>query len=182
MEAIEHVLASLPRAAEHRAEIVEPGDSFWYHRSQRDFPPRLIHRPEDHTGADRLSIACGQTGLRYLHIGSSPSFEPMDVFGTLRNLVWLELENIRAAADLSFVASRPQLVGLSVAGDSNSLRTLALKTLRPFSNGARAGKCRQKTMVRLAGRGKQWLCMRCDAVRIAKHEAAFAAIVAAQRA
>jgi hypothetical protein len=36
---------------------------FWYWRPESNFPPPAIARPEEFDGADRLNIACTQTGL-----------------------------------------------------------------------------------------------------------------------
>jgi hypothetical protein len=46
-----------------RAALVLPGDSYWFHRPQRDFPPETIQDPDDYEGGDRLSLAITQTGL-----------------------------------------------------------------------------------------------------------------------
>ena len=72
--------------------------------------------------------------LKYLHIGSSPSLAPLDPIAQLPGLEWLELENIRACEDLSFVKSLKSLRGLSVAGDGNSIKYLKAKTLEPLTS------------------------------------------------
>tara|TARA_R110002020_G_scaffold164057_3_gene350402 strand:+ start:744 stop:1700 length:957 start_codon:yes stop_codon:yes gene_type:complete len=46
-----------------RAALVLPGDSYWYHRPQRDFPPATITDPAHYAGGDRLSLAITQTNL-----------------------------------------------------------------------------------------------------------------------
>lgn len=70
--------------------------------------------------------------LRYLHMGSSPSLEPLDVLSELPLLEWLELENVRAA-DLGFVSSLKSLRGLGLHGDTNSLKALKVKSLAPLN-------------------------------------------------
>jgi hypothetical protein len=46
-----------------RAELVLPGDSYWYYRPQRDFPPKATPDPDDYDGGPRLSLGITQTGL-----------------------------------------------------------------------------------------------------------------------
>lgn len=46
-----------------RAALVLPGDSYWYHRPQRDFPPATITDPAHYAGGERLSLAITQTKL-----------------------------------------------------------------------------------------------------------------------
>jgi hypothetical protein len=69
--------------------------------------------------------------LKYLHIGSSPSLAPLEALGGLP-LTWLELHNIKASADLSFLGGLPELKGLAVTGDMNSIKTITLDTLAPL--------------------------------------------------
>lgn len=71
--------------------------------------------------------------LKYLHIGSSPSLAPLDPLNQLPNLEWLELENISACSNLSFVKNLKSLKGLSIAGDGNSIKYLKAKTLEPLT-------------------------------------------------
>lgn len=183
-----------------RSEIVEPGDSYWYHRPLRNFPPKAIRQPEDYDGGDRLSLAITQTNLKpaeqralvarwcellptlgnvrvlwfqskvsqemfdaacampgltglyvkwgsvaslaalaqlkklsHFHLGSAPSAEPLDVLWSLPKLVDLELGNVRAAGDLSFLRRLTQLRALSVSGDTNSGKALKIDTLAPIA-------------------------------------------------
>lgn len=81
------------------------------------------------TSAAAISAA-GQ--LTYLHLGSTPSLQPLDVLSELTQLRWLELENIRASHDLSFLTPLTALRGLSLTGDSNSLKTLKLNSIAPL--------------------------------------------------
>lgn len=71
--------------------------------------------------------------LRYLHMGSSPSLEPLDVLSELPLLEWLELENVRAAAQLEFVSTLKSLRGLGLHGDTNSLKALKVASLSPLA-------------------------------------------------
>ena len=81
----------------------------------------------------RSSEALGQARqLKYLHLGSSPSLQPLDVLGDLPRLEWLELENIRALHDLSFLAGLGGLRGLSLTGDGNSIKPIAISNLVPL--------------------------------------------------
>lgn len=73
----------------------------------------------------------GARKLKYLHIGS-PSLAPLEVLGELPELVWLELDNIKAAADLTFLEKLPNLTGLSISGASNSIKVLPIQTLAPL--------------------------------------------------
>lgn len=183
-----------------RSEIVEPGDSYWYHRPQRNFPPRAIQQPEDYDGGERLSLAITQTALKppqqralvkrwcellptlanvrvlwfhskvsqemfetacampaleglyikwgsltdlrpvarlrslsHFHLGGAPSAEGLDALALLPGLVDLEIANVRAAGDLSFLRALPQLQALSIAGDSNSIKFLKVDTLAPVA-------------------------------------------------
>ena len=68
-QAIQALLQPLLAQQAQRSEIVEPGDSYWYHRPQRNFPPKAIQQPEDYDGGERLSLAITQTCLLY----TSPS-------------------------------------------------------------------------------------------------------------
>lgn len=71
--------------------------------------------------------------LRYLHMGSSPSLAPLDVLAELPRLEWLELHNVRAAADLDFVRALTGLRGLSLTGDTNSSKVLNIASLLPLA-------------------------------------------------
>ncbi|MDX5299290.1 MAG: hypothetical protein LPK85_10120 [Gammaproteobacteria bacterium] len=77
------------------------------------------------------SIAQAQK-LRYLHIGSSPSLEPLSALAQLPHLEWLELENVRVCRDLSFVTTLAPLKGLAITGDLNSSKYLDVQTLTPL--------------------------------------------------
>lgn len=201
MEELRKVLLPFIEEARAKAEVIEPWQSFWYHRPHLNFPPGPIREIADYDGSERLSLACTQTDLgaaaqkrlvkawcdylptlagvkflwfrsrvtqelfdaacampnleglyikwggitsslairalkhiRYLHIGSSPSLQPLEVLSELTHLRWLELENIRAASDLSFLEPLVELRGLSVTGDSNSLKALSIATLTPLQS------------------------------------------------
>lgn len=70
--------------------------------------------------------------LKYLRIGSSPSLSPLEPLNKLPKLEWLELENIRACSDLSFLTKIIGLKGLSIAGDGNSIKYMKAKSLEPL--------------------------------------------------
>jgi len=72
--------------------------------------------------------------LGYLHIGSSPSIDPLEPLTRLPTLEWLELENIRASSDLGFLSTMTNLKGLSIGGDSNSIKYLKAESLAPLEN------------------------------------------------
>jgi len=71
--------------------------------------------------------------LKYLHIGSSPSLSPLESLNKLPRLEWLELENIRACNDLTFITKITGLKGLSIAGDGNSIKYMKAKSLEPIT-------------------------------------------------
>ncbi|MFY2765245.1 hypothetical protein [Arenimonas sp. MALMAid1274] len=56
-------LHPLRDAMRERAEVVEPGDSYWFHRPQRRFPPPSVRDPDAYDGGDRLSLTVTQTDL-----------------------------------------------------------------------------------------------------------------------
>lgn len=62
-EALDHLLEPLRIQQQLRAELELPGDSYWYHRPQRNFPPKAIVQPDDYDGGERLSLAITQTAL-----------------------------------------------------------------------------------------------------------------------
>ena len=72
--------------------------------------------------------------LQFLHIGSSPSIAPLDPLTRLPGLEWLELENIRATSNLSFLSTMTNLRGLLIGGDSNSIKYLRPDSLAPLEN------------------------------------------------
>ncbi|WP_151702489.1 leucine-rich repeat domain-containing protein [Nitrincola alkalilacustris] len=196
---IEEIMQNLKDAQAQRSEVVEPWDSYWFHRPARDFPPASIQNPEEYKGGDRLSLVCTQTELsataqkrlveswceylptltqvkilwfhsrvpqhlfeaacrmpgleslyikwsgikslqpisqlqqlRHLHLGASPSAEPLEALRDLPLLENLEIENIRASSDLGFLEGMTQLKALSIAGDSNSIKSIKIKTLKPL--------------------------------------------------
>jgi hypothetical protein len=183
-----------------RAELVLPGDSYWFHRPQRNFPPKAIRDPVDYDGGPHLSLAITQTSLSageqrklvqrwcallpelsavkvlwfqskvtqemfeaacampgleglyikwsgitslaplaghatlaHLHVGSAPSATGLQALGRMPALVDLEIHNVRAAADLAFLAGMENLRSLGIAGDSNSIKPLKLPTLAPLA-------------------------------------------------
>lgn len=70
--------------------------------------------------------------LRALHMAGCPSLVHLEALASLKKLEWLDLCNIRAASDLSFVKRLPQLLGLEIAGDTNSLKYLKVDSLKPL--------------------------------------------------
>lgn len=70
--------------------------------------------------------------LSRLHIGGAPSAEPIDALCDLKNLVDLELSNVRAASNLKFLDRMPQLRSLDLSGDGNSLKSLRIESLAPL--------------------------------------------------
>lgn len=194
------ILQPLLDRQNERSEIVEPGDSYWYHRPQRSFPPPAIQQPDDYDGGERLSLAITQTSLKppaqralvqqwcellpmlgkvrtlwlqskvtqeifaaacampalrglyikwssiddlsplaqlrklsHFHLGGAPSAAPLDVLALLPDLMDLEISNVRAAGELSFLRELTQLRALSLSGDSNSIKPLKIDTLEPLA-------------------------------------------------
>lgn len=56
------------------------------------------------------------TNLTFLHIGSSPQLASIEPLRLLRNLLWLELENIKRVSDLTVIGDLQQLQGLAIQG------------------------------------------------------------------
>jgi hypothetical protein len=72
--------------------------------------------------------------LKYLRIGSSPSLTGLNLLGQLPGLLWLELANIREMQDLGFLEGLRTLKGMALEGDTNSLKTMTVKTLGPIKH------------------------------------------------
>jgi len=70
--------------------------------------------------------------LKFLHIGSSPSIQSLYPLSKLSKLDWLELENIRALSNLEFIREMPNLRGLAIKGDSNSVKYINAESLEPL--------------------------------------------------
>ena len=70
--------------------------------------------------------------LRYLYLGSSPSLASLAPLEEAAPLEWLELENIAACSDLSFLAAHPSLKGLGVSGVEN--KYLNVHSLAPLTH------------------------------------------------
>jgi len=197
---LEQMLEPLRVQQQLRAELELPGDSYWFQRPQRQFPPKAIVQPEDYDGGERLSLAitqtalsardqkalvqrwctllptlanvrtlwfqskvtqemfeaaCAMPGLRglyikwsaisslaplatlrsltHLHLGGAPSATGLEALARLPDLIDLELHNVRAAADLSFLQGLEGLRALDLAGDGNSLKPLKLESLAPLA-------------------------------------------------
>ncbi|HVU09141.1 MAG TPA: hypothetical protein VHG89_11425 [Verrucomicrobiae bacterium] len=80
------------------------------------------------------------TNLKFLRVGSSPQILKIDSLKNLKNLVWLELENIKKVSNLTVIGEMTQLQGLELGGSMwsrqivDSLAPLAnLKSLRYLS-------------------------------------------------
>ncbi|SIQ69466.1 hypothetical protein [Marinobacterium stanieri] len=84
------------------------------------------------SGIKSIEAVAHAKTLKYLSIGSSPSITPLAPLAELPLLEWLELENIRASADLSFVSGLTGLKGLRVAGDGHSPKYLNVERLEPL--------------------------------------------------
>jgi hypothetical protein len=54
--------------------------------------------------------------LKFLHIGSSPRITTIEPLRRLKNLIWLELENIKRISDFSVIGYMRQLQGLQIGG------------------------------------------------------------------
>src|ERR1035437_1163840 len=54
--------------------------------------------------------------LRFLHLGSSPQLSSIEHLRALKNLIWLELENIKRISDLTLIGELRHLQGLAVEG------------------------------------------------------------------
>lgn len=81
---------------------------------------------------DSLAPLRGLQQLTHLHVGGAPSAEGLHYLSELPALIDLEIHNVRAAADLSFLAGLPQLRSLGLAGDGNSSKALRIQSLAPL--------------------------------------------------
>lgn len=79
-----------------------------------------------------LAPITGLSSLTHLHIGGAPSAEPIEALCDLRTLIDLELHNVPAAGDISFLERMPQLRSLELAGDGNSLKSLRIESFGPL--------------------------------------------------
>ena len=84
------------------------------------------------SGIKSLDSIARLRGLRYLYLGSSPSLASLVPLEEAAPLEWLELENIAACADLSFLAAHPSLKGLGVSGAEN--KYLNVHSLTPLTH------------------------------------------------
>jgi hypothetical protein len=73
----------------------------------------------------------GLAGLEYLRIGSSPRLTSIEPLSGLKNLIWLELENIKQISDLTVIGEMKQLQGLEVGGSMWS--TQMVDSLAPLA-------------------------------------------------
>lgn len=101
---------------------------------------------------------------------------------TLRELEWLSLTTLGVRDEsLAPLAALPKLRHLNL-GNSFRLEEIAgLAGRRPDidcplfvahgepANWTSCKRCKEKSMVMLIGKGKPWLCMHCDATRLARH-------------
>lgn len=68
--------------------------------------------------------------LRFLHIGSSSQLTSIEPLREARNLIWLELENIKRISDLTPIGEMRQLQGLAISG--SVWTTQVVDTLEPI--------------------------------------------------
>ncbi len=85
------------------------------------------------SGITSLAPLAGLRRLSHFHLGGAPSAAHLETLSQLPALVDLEVCNVRAAADLSFLHGLPHLRALKIAGESNSLKPLVLDTLTPLA-------------------------------------------------
>ncbi|MBL8516964.1 MAG: hypothetical protein JNM76_08340 [Betaproteobacteria bacterium] len=135
-----------------------------------------------------LGLAGDGNSIKYIY---PASLEPL---AALQALEWLSLTTLGVRDEsLRPLARLPRLKHLMVANSFKFEEFAWLAGSRPdiecdgFTpvgepvNWTLCKTCKGKTMVLLAGKGKPWSCQVCDAARIAKHEAAFRAVVHAAR-
>ena len=84
------------------------------------------------SGIKDLSNLTHLKNLKYLHIGSSPSVESIDVFTQMSQLIVLQIENFKRIRDLSPLRSLGQLEGLAIEG--SMWNTQIVDTLEPLSD------------------------------------------------
>ena len=94
-----------------RAGEIRRSESFWYHRPEQSFPPRIVQQPAEYDGSDRLALSCTQTGLPQTAQRKLVK-EWCNRLPTLSNVKFLWLTS-RATQDLFDAACRmPALTGL----------------------------------------------------------------------
>ena len=71
------------------------------------------------------------TNLTFLHLGSSPQLTSIEHLSRLRNLIWLELENIKRVSDLTVIGELRQLQGLVIEG--SMWTTQVVESLAPLA-------------------------------------------------
>jgi len=86
------------------------------------------------SGIKSIENIVNMPNLKYLHIGSTPSLSPLTPISKLNKLEWLELENIKACSDLTFLEGMHHLKGLSIEGDGNSSKYIKARSLEPLEN------------------------------------------------
>ena len=85
------------------------------------------------SGITSLAPLAGHGRLSHFHLGGAPSATGLEALRSLPRLVDLELHNIRAAGDLSFLEGLSGLRSLDLAGDGNSIKPLKIATLAPLA-------------------------------------------------
>lgn len=85
------------------------------------------------SGIQSIRKITALSGLKHLHIGSSPSLTGLCHLKKLPELESLELANIREMVSLEFAIGMKKLRDLSLEGDSNSLKSITCDDLSPLS-------------------------------------------------
>jgi hypothetical protein len=69
--------------------------------------------------------------ITFFHLGSSAKLTSIEPLKELKNLVWLELENIKRISDLTVIGQLRQLLGLEISG--SMWNTQVVDTLAPLA-------------------------------------------------
>lgn len=112
--------------------------------------------------------------------------ETLAPLAALQQLEWLSLTTLGVRDEsLAPLAALPKLRHLHLGNSFRLDEVASLAGRRPDidcplfaphgepANWTSCKQCREKTMVMVIGKGKPWLCTRCDAPRLARHVAEF---------
>jgi len=84
------------------------------------------------SGIETIAALATAPALKYFHLGSSASLNSIEPLSELKQLRWLELENIKRITDLNPVQDLINLDGFSFVGTDGGKSTI--KTFAPLAN------------------------------------------------
>lgn len=151
-EDLERLLEPLRVQQQLRAELELPGDSYWYHRPQRNFPPPLVSSPDGYDGGERLSLGITQTSLTAARQKALVR-EWCALLPTLSNVRTLWFHSRVTQEMLEAACAMPSLEGLYIKWSGiTSLAPLAgLRTLTHLHLGGAPSATGLETLAALPG-------------------------------